>query len=102
MIEIQDIVVYFMVNTAFFNYLDQFPNLTESLEVPIIKKETTFQQTLPTSLNVSEFGLNLLIAPRNLKDFIHQYNYEKEIFDSNERHDNTDFSTNKISFLRII
>ena len=37
------LVMYFMVNTAFGNYLDQFPNLTESLEVLIIKKQTTFE-----------------------------------------------------------
>ena len=43
------LVMYFMVNTAFVNYLDQFPNLRESLEFLIIKKKTTFKQTLPIS-----------------------------------------------------
>ena len=33
------LVTYFMVNTAFVNYLDQFTSLTESLKVPIIKKK---------------------------------------------------------------
>ena len=47
------LVMYFTVNTAFINYLDQFPNLTESLEFPIIKNKTTFKQTLLISLNVS-------------------------------------------------
>ena len=42
--------------------------------------------------------LNLLTAPRNLKDFIHQYNYKKEIFDLNERHDTIDLTTNKNVF----
>ena len=41
------LVMYFTVNTAFINYLDQFSNLTESLEFPIIKSKTTFKQTLP-------------------------------------------------------
>ena len=36
------LVMYSTVNTAFVNYLDQFPNLTESLEFAIIKKQTTF------------------------------------------------------------
>ena len=36
------LVMYFTVNTASVNYLDQFPHLTESLEFPIIKKQTTF------------------------------------------------------------
>ena len=56
--------MYFTVNTAFVNYLDQFPNLTESAEFPIIQKKTTFEQTLPISLNVSKFDSDLLIAPR--------------------------------------
>ena len=36
------LVMYFMVNTAFVNYLHQFSNLTETLEFPIIKNKTTF------------------------------------------------------------
>ena len=38
--------MYFTVNTAFVNYLDQFPNLTESLEFLIIHNKTTFEQVL--------------------------------------------------------
>ena len=34
--------MYFTVNTAFMNYLDKFPNLTESPELCIIKNRTTF------------------------------------------------------------
>ena len=49
------LVMYFMVNTAFVNYLNQLPNLKESLEFPITQKKTTFKQTLPISLNVSKF-----------------------------------------------
>ena len=49
------IVTYFTVNIAFINYLDQFLNLTESLEVWVTKSKTTFEQTLPISLNVSKF-----------------------------------------------
>ena len=36
------LVMYFMVNTAFINYLDQIDNLTETLNVPILKNKTTF------------------------------------------------------------
>ena len=32
-----------MVNTAFVDYLGQFPNLTESLDFQIIKKTTIFK-----------------------------------------------------------
>ena len=90
--------MYFMVNTPFVNYLDQTDNLTETLEFPILKNKTTFKQTLPLSLNISKFDSELLTAPRNLKDFIHQYNCKKEIFDLNERHDTTDLTTNKNFF----
>ena len=71
------IAMFFTVNTAFVNYLDQFPNLTESLEFPIIKKKTTSEQTLSISLNASKYDSNLLTAPKYLKDFIHQYNNRK-------------------------
>ena len=61
------LVMYFTVNTAFINHLDQFSNLTESLELPIIKSKATFEQTLPISFNVSKFDSNCLTASSNLK-----------------------------------
>ena len=42
-----ELVMHFMVNTAFVNYLDQIDNLTELLEFPILTDKTTFEQTLP-------------------------------------------------------
>ena len=50
------LTMYFAVSTAFVNYLDRFPNLTESLEFPIIKNRITFMQTIPISLKISKFG----------------------------------------------
>ena len=47
---------------------------------------------------MSKFDSDLLTVPRNLKDFIHQYNCKKEIFDLKERHDTTDLTTNKNFF----
>ena len=44
------LVMYFMVNMAFVNYLDQIHNLTDTLKVPILRNKTTFEQTLPISL----------------------------------------------------
>ena len=81
--------MHFTVNTAFVNYLDQIDNLTETLEVPTLKNMTTYEQTLPMSLNISKFDSELLTAPRILKDFIHPYNFKKEIFDLTGRLDNT-------------
>ena len=65
--------MYVMVNTTFVNYLDKFPNLTESLEFLVIKNWTTFEQTLPISLNVSTFDQTLLTASNNLKEFSSSY-----------------------------
>ena len=91
-------MVYFTVNTAFISYLDQFPNLTESLEFPIIMNKTTFEQILPISLNISKFDPTLLTASSDLKEFIHQYTNDKEIFDLQERYDNTKLNSNKNFF----
>ena len=70
------------------NYLDKYNNLTESLEFPIFKNRTNFEQTLPISLNISKFDSTLLTASSNLKEFINSYTDDKEIFDLQERHDN--------------
>ena len=50
---------------------------------------------------MAKFDSGLRTAPRNLKDFIHQYNHKKEIFDLNERDDKsivTDLPNNKNFF----
>ena len=77
--------MYFMVNTASVYYLDQIDSLTEALEFSVLKNKTTFEQTLPISLNISKFDSELLTAPRTLKDIIYQYNHQKEIFDLPKR-----------------
>ena len=61
------LTMYFTVNTAFVNYLDMFPNLTESLQFPLIKNRTTYKPTLPINLNISGFDKTLLNAPNNLR-----------------------------------
>ena len=76
--------MYFTVNTAFVNYLDQYPILTESLEFPIIRNKTTSEQVLPISQNVSKFDPTLLTASSDLKEYIHRYTNNKEIFDLQE------------------
>ena len=81
-----NLVMYFTVNTAFTNYIDQF-NLTEELKFPILTNKTTTEFTLPVFLNNSKSGDSLLNAPEMLKDYIAQYKHEKEIFDLKERHD---------------
>ena len=93
------LVMYFMVNKAFVNYLDQFHNLTNTLNVPIKMDKSTFKQTLPISLHNSKFNADLLTAPQMLKNFVHQYHKKKEVFDLKERHVNMNSELlNKNSF----
>ena len=95
------LVIYFIVNIAFVNYMDQIHNLTETLEFPIQKNKTTFEQHLPTYLNVSKFDSELLTAPRTLKDFIHQYNYKKFLIWPKGMITWTEIYLTNISFLTI-
>ena len=90
--------MYFTVNTAFVNYLHKFPNLTESFEFLVVKERTTFEQTLPISLNISKFNPTLPMTSSNLKEFINSYTNHKEFFDLQERHDNMELNTNKNVF----
>ena len=81
-----NLIMYFTVNTAFTNYLDQ-SNLTEELEFLVITNKTTSEFTLPVFLNKSKFDESLLTAPQTLKNYIAKYKQEKEIFNLKERHD---------------
>ena len=73
------LTMYFKINTAFANYLDMFPNLTESLQVPQIRNRTTYEQIFPINLSISAFNKTLLHVSTNLKDFIYNYTMRKEI-----------------------
>ena len=73
------LTMYFTVNTAFANYLDKFPNLTESLDFLTTRNKTTFEQTLPISLNISKFDSTLQTATNDLKEFINRYTNPKKI-----------------------
>ena len=64
------LVMYFMVNAALINYLE---NLTESLEFPISLNRTIHEQILPISQQSFEFDSDLLQVPKTLKDFVHQF-----------------------------
>ena len=92
------LTMYFLVNTAFVNYLDKFPNLTESLELPVVKERTMFEHTQPISLNISKFDPTLLTASSDLTEFINNYSNHKEIFNLQERYDNTELNTNRNIF----
>ena len=61
-----NLLMYFVVNTAFTNYIDQF-NLTEDLKFPILTSKTTSEHTLLIFLNNSSFDNSLITAPQTLK-----------------------------------
>ena len=92
------LTMYFAINTAFANYLEMFPNLTESLKIQLIRNRTTYKQILPVNLSISCFDKALLHASTNLKDFINSYTKRKEIFDLQERHETTILNTSKNFF----
>ena len=70
--------MHFMVHTVFINYLD---NLTNSSKIPILLNWATHKQTLPISLHSLRLDPDLLKSPKTLKDFVHQFQHKKEIFD---------------------
>ena len=80
------LVMYFMVNLAFTNYLNDF-NLTEEISISTIRNKSTSEVTLMVFLNKSKFDESLLSAPLTLKEYISKYKHEKEIFDLKEKHD---------------
>ena len=69
-----ELMMYFTVNTAFVNYLD---NLTETLQFPVLLNWTTHKQTLPISVQSFDFNSDVLKAPKTLKDLVHQFWHEK-------------------------
>ena len=77
-------IMYFTIKTAFANYLDMFPNLTEAF--PLIRDKTTYEQPLPINLSIPDFDKSLLHASTNLKTFVKSYAKNKDIFDLTESH----------------
>ena len=90
--------MYFMVNTDFVNYLN---SLTNSLNFLLLLSLTMHKQNLPIPLQSFHFNPALMKALKNLKDFVYPFQYKKEIFDLQKRHNNgldlaskNSFSTN--------
>ena len=92
------LTMYFTINMAFANYLEMFPNIAEAWQPLLIMNRTTYEQILPVNLNISGFDKTLLHASPNLKDFLNNYIRRKEIFDSQEGHENAILNTSKNFF----
>ena len=62
--KITKLVMYFIINLAFTNYLDMLPNMTDSL--PIIKDRMRYEQPLPLNLSIPLIRLlSLSVYMRN-------------------------------------
>ena len=72
-----NLVMYFTVNRAFVNFIDQF-NHTEMLTFPILTNKTTSEHTLLIFLNDTRFDETLLSTPQTLKEYITQYKQMKK------------------------
>ena len=96
-----NLVMYFTVNTACGNYIEQF-HLTETLTFPILTDKTTSKHTLPIFLNNTIFNEALSFAPQTLQECISWYKEKKGIFNLKERYDvdiespNKNFFTNNL------
>ena len=64
------LIMYFSINMAFANYLDMFPNLTDSSQ--LIKDRTMYEQPFPINLSIPDFDRSLLHVPTNLKNFVQE------------------------------
>ena len=65
--------MYLTINTAFSNYLEMLPTLTDPLSLPLIMNRTTYEQIFPVNLSIPDFDKSLLHASTNLKDVINRY-----------------------------
>ena len=65
-----DLKMYFTVNLAFVDYLEQ---LNKTITTPINRNWTSDRQAIPISLDSFQVSSKLMHAPIMLKDFIEQY-----------------------------
>ena len=73
-----DLEMYFMANTAFFNYFDELIN---TLDVPFLHNITKQEHVLPISLESDDFDKDLLTAPETLRELVEKYKQRKLNFD---------------------
>ena len=80
--------MYFTINLAFTNYLNEMSNLTEHPSID--RSITEYEQILPIHINISSsnFDSSLHSRPSRLKDFVykHMQDNAQEIFDLQKRH----------------
>ena len=74
------------------------PNLKDSL--PIIKDRMRYKQPSSLNLSIPHFDNSLRHRPTKLKDYMHSYINDREIFDLQQRHatETDTFTSNKNFF----
>ena len=74
--------MYFTVNLAFANYLDQ---LDETIDIPIERNWMHQTHVLPISIEPFHMSQNLKQAPKTLKEYIDQYQENRQSLDIKEK-----------------
>ena len=77
-----DLEMYFTVNLAFANYLDQ---LEETIDVPIERNWMHQMHVLPISIEPFQMNQNFLQAPKTLKEYINQYQENRRSLNIKEK-----------------
>ena len=90
-----DLEIYFKVNLAFVDYLEQ---LNEKITTPINRNLTSAKQSIPISLVSLQVSSKLMHAPIMLQDFMEQYR-ENRIRVTKQDNPKSNFRTFIDSFL---
>ena len=80
--ENSDLEMYFTVNLAFANYLDQ---LDETIDIPIERNWTHQMHILPISIEPFQINQDLWQAPKTLKEYITQYQANRKSLNIKEK-----------------
>ena len=80
--ENSDLEMYFTVNLAFANYLDQ---LDETIDAPIERDWMHQLHVLPISIEPFHMSQKLMQAPKTLKEYIDQYQENRKSLDIKEK-----------------
>ena len=77
-----DLEMYFTVNLAFVDYLDQ---LKETMDTPVIRNWTNQEQILSIALKSFEINSSILQAPKMLKEYVNPYRKKRKLLDLQEK-----------------
>ena len=89
-----DLEMYFVANTAFLNYFNEFIN---TLDIPDFHNITRQEHILPISLESNEFDEELLSALKTLRDLVERYKQKKISF--NRQHKTLDNEKENDNFI---